>query len=393
MAHDYTPVDDNDLSGFGQRLKEANAGRVASAAALWADLISGTVPAYFLQEALAPRTPAVARAIAANYPGIFRETMTTSDFASLTGDVIDRIMLAQCRDFPAAWRSFAGTRALRDFRSTKAILVDGADSGYTKQSEAEELEYAALSDDHYLYTPAKYSLGVKLSFELLMNDDIGAFESVPARLGRGGARSVSKFVTGLYVGASGPNGTFFSGGNGNVITGNPVLNMTNVNAAWTQFRGMRDANGQPIMVEAAFLVVPPALEATARSIVNALTIRTTTGVGASGVEVEVSNWIGSSLTVVVDPFIPMIATSNAGTSWFLFAAPNTGRPAIEVGFVRGFNEPVLYQKIANTARVGGGIDQMAGDFSTMSQEWKGVVAFGGSMLSPKSAMASNGSGS
>ena len=98
---------------------------------------------------------------------------------------------------------------------------------------------------------------------------------------------------------------------------------------------------------------------------------------------------------MVDPYIPIVASSaNGNTSWFIFADPAVGRPAVEVGFLAGFNEPQLYQKMSNTMRVGSGSpDEMAGDFSTMSTEYKGVIAFGGSRLDPKATVASNGSGS
>ena len=46
----------------------------------------------------------------------------------------------------------------------------------------------------------------------------------------------------------------------------------------------------------------------------------------------------------VASYIPMIATSNQNTSWFLFADPATSRPAAEIGFLRGHEEPELFMK-------------------------------------------------
>lgn len=391
---EFVGLNEGGLDGFAQHRSQARAGAVASAAALWGDLISGKVPSYFLQEALAPRTPAVARAIAANYPGVFRENLTTSDFPYLTGDVLDRMLLARYREFPAAWRQFVSVRTVRDFRTVRRIAADGAEGQLSQQDESEELEYTSLSETSYTYAAKKYSKGVKISFEALMNDDLGAFEDVPNRLGRGAARTLAKFVTDLYVGTTGPDGTFFASGNANIVTSNPALSLAGLNTAWGILRNMKDSDSEPIMVESVILVVPPSLEVTARNIVNAVTVSQTTAGGASGLELQVQNWIGASLTVVVDPYIPIIASSsNGSTSWFLFASPSVGRPAIEVGQLAGFQEPALYQKLANTVRIGGGVDQMAGDFSTMSQEYKAVIGFGGTLLSPKSAVASNGSGS
>jgi hypothetical protein len=148
------------------------------------------------------------------------------------------------------------------------------------------------------------------------------------------------------------------------------------------------------MIEMATLVVPPGLEVIARNILQATIIRLTAQGGVSGQELEASNWIGSSLKLAVDPYIPIVATTaNGNTSWFLMADPATGSAAIEVAFLTGFADPVIYQKVGNSQRVGDGLDQEAGDFSTMSQEWKGVEAFGTTILDPRLTVGSNGSGS
>jgi hypothetical protein len=392
----YGALQVGELTGYERRRSQAREAAVLSAVQLIADVRQGRVPWYLLMEALNPQTPAVVRAIAGNYPGIIRlsETMTTSDFPLLMGDTLERMMLARWNAFPQAWRQFVGVTTRRDFRTGKAIYVDGLEGPFTEQGEEEELEYGALSEGSYSYAIKKYSKGAKVSWELLVGDDLRAFDTIPDRLGRGGARTVGRYVTDLYVGASGPDGTFFAAGNSNIVTSNPALSISALATAFGMLRSAVDADGEPIMVESAVLVVPPALEVTARNILNSTLIELTTAGAVSGQAMTVANWLPGSLTLVVDPYIPLIATSaNGSTSWFLFANPNVARPAIEVAFLQGFEQPVLYQKIANTARMGGGIDQAAGDFNTMAQEWKAVMAFGGSMLSPKSAVASNGSGS
>lgn len=393
----YAQIEESELTGFSQRRRQAREAQVASAVAFMADLLTGRLPSYYLQEALTIQTPGVVRSIMNNYPGIIRvsEALTTSDFPILTGDVLDRMMLARYREYPAGWRQFAKvTTTLRDFRQARRITFDGLEGQYEAIPEQAEVKYGQLGEGSYTYTPVKYGKAAKLSFELLMNDDLGAFEDIPDRLGLGGARTVARFATGLYVGASGPHASLYTLGNANIVTGNPVLSIASLGAAWTVLRTMKDADGEPIMIESAVLVVPPALEVTARNILNSIQVFMTNTGGASGQELQVANWLASNLTLVVDPYIPIVAsTANGSTSWFLFASPNVGRPALEVGFIRGFAEPQLYQKVANTMRVGGGIDQMAGDFATMSQEYKGVLAFGGARLDPKATVASNGSGS
>ena len=136
-----------ELTGYTRRQSKAREAAVLSAVQLVADVKQGRVPWYLLMEALQPQTPAIARAIAGSYPGLIRfsETMTTSDFPTLMGDTLERMMLARWNAFPQAWRQFVGVTTRRDFRSGKSIYVDGLEGAFTEQGEEEELEYGALS--------------------------------------------------------------------------------------------------------------------------------------------------------------------------------------------------------------------------------------------------------
>jgi len=396
MSELYT-LDEADTTGYQRHNRDGvRAMQVASATSLWADLLTGRVPSYYLQEALMPRTPAMSRAIEANYPGIMRisEAHTLSDFPLLTGDVLDRMLLARYREFPQGWRQFCKMSTLRDFRLVRRIASDGLEGQWDSVPEQTEIEFGPLSETGYTYTPKKYAKGAHISFETLMNDDLDAFTAIPDRLGRGGARTIAKFVTQLYVDSSGPHASLYSGGNANVVTGNPALSVAGLQTAWSVLRSMLDTEDEPIMVEAIYLVVPPSLEVTARNILNAIQVWQNEAGGTTNQRLIGDNWIGSALRgPIIDPYIPIVASdSNGTTSWFLFAAPDVGRPALEVGLLSGFGEPQLYQKLSNTMRVGGGTDQMAGEFLTMSQQYKGVMAFGGTRLDPKATVASDGSG-
>lgn len=393
----YQLIDDNALQGFSNERRRFRENQVAATVALIGDVMSGRIPSYYMQEAIQPMTPAMVRALMTNYPGLIRvsESMTTSDFPLLIGDAMDRMVLAGFREAPSPWRRFMRvTNTLRDFRSVERLKFDGLEGQWDVVPEGTEFEYGALSELNYTYAPRKYAKGAKISFEALVNDDLGVFETIPERLGRGGARTIAKFATSLYVDANGPHASLYTVGNGNIVTGNPALSITALQTAMTQLAGLVDSDGEPIVIESMILVVPPALEITAMNIVNATAVELTVAGGISGQTLLTNNWFGSRFSVVVDPYIPIVASvADGNTSWYLFANPGVGRPALEMGFVRGFQEPQLYQKVANTARVGGGIDQMAGEWRTMAQEYKGVVAFGGTRLDPATTVASEGDGS
>lgn len=391
----FTEIGGGELEGYDRQRSSAREAAVLSLVELVADVQSGRVPWYLFAEAVQPRTPAIAGLINRNYPGILnlREGggMTMSDFPHLMGDVLQRTMLARWSTFPQAWRQFVSIGApRRDFRSNRAIVVDGLEGQFDAVPEGTEIPYGALAEADYGYAVRKYAKGAKISWEALLNDDLGAFQTIPDRLGRGAARTIAKFVSELYLDAAGPDATFFSAGNANIVTSNPALSITSLGTAFGQLRQRVDDDGEPIMVESAVLVVGPALEVTARNLLASTQVLPISTAGGG----VYNNWISSNLSLAVDPYMPMITTTGTvnATQWLLFANPSVARPAIEVSFLRGFETPQLYQKLANTARMGGGVDQTAGDFSTMSQEYKCVIAFGGLMMDPRSAMGSKGTG-
>ena len=402
--------DGGDLAGFnrvprrgvgngrwGSGANPLHESRVASAAELIADMLNGRAPSWALKEAIAPSHQSTARAIESNYPGLMRlqEAYTVSDFPNLLGDVLDRMLLGRFREFPQGWRRYVRvSRPLRDFRTVRRLALDGAEGRYTEQVDQESITYSTtLAEDNYTYSPSLYSKGVKLSFRAIMNDDLDAFDTIPDRLGRGGRRSIAHFVTDLLYDSNGPDATFFSTGNGNRLTSNPDLAIDSLGTAFETLLGFTDADSEPILVEGVVLEYPPALHVTVQNLLNQLTVDVTTEGGVSNQTVRVNNWIVRNLEAVMNPYIPIIATSNGNTSWALYVRPDSGRPAAEVGFLAGFEEPQLFRKASDSMRVGGGIDQNMGDFATMAQHYKGVMAYGGTTLDPQGAVASNGSNS
>lgn len=418
----YQPVQADFLAGFSRvprhgpgplashaqreahRLREA---RVAVAAEFLADVLQGRLRAYFLREVLAPSSPEVARLIESNYPGLLRqarphelaeaglalaEGLSVSDFPLLMGDVLDRMMLARFAEVPQVWRQYISVgQPLTDFRDVRLIQVDGGGEEWEIITEYEGPEYATISESGHTLSPKLYGKAIKLSWRMLVNDDLDAFDEIPNVLGRGGRHTLAKFATDLLFDANGPDATFFSSGNGNLLTGNPDLAVDSLGTAIGQLAGMTDSDGIPIAMEGVALVHGPALRVTVQNLLNMLSVEMTNAPGISGQAITVGNWLVRGLTAVEDPYIPIVASNaNGATSWMLVAT-RSPRPVARIRFLRGFEQPVLYRKAPNTIRVGGGLDDSVGDFQSMAHEYKGLIAFGGTLLEPKAAVASNGS--
>lgn len=395
------------LSESQQRAVELRESRVASAAEFFTDLLNGQTPYYFLREALQPSSRQMAETIENAYPGLYRpmtmaerhyaaayvgdesliESHSTSDFPLLMGDVLDRMMLQRFAEVPQVWRNYISVgRPLRDFRLARLLMTDGGDGQWDDLSEEEGIQYASITESGKSITPKLYGKGVRLSWQLLMNDDLDAFAEVPNLLARGGRRTISKYATGLLFTTTGPQ-------NVTALASNPALSVANLATAVGTFAALTDSEGEPIALEGLRLVVGPGLYVTAKNILETLTADLAAGGGTSTQIIRVNNWMVRGMSLVVDPYIPIVATTNGATSWILTTDPNTTRPAARMRFLNGFAEPQMYQKAPNTMRVNGGIDPSVGNFDSMATEYKGLVAFGGAAIEAKAAVGSNGSGS
>lgn len=336
---------------------------------------------------------------------VLREAMTTSDFPYLFGDILDRQLLAAYREFPVSYRNYCRVATVRDFRTVKRYSVYGADQRLTQMvGQAQEYPESKIDENTpFSYSVNKYGRKIPLSWETLINDDLGALRDIPERLGRAARRSEEWFATNLFVDASGPHASFYTNGNKNLVnttngaaSNNPALSVVALQNAMQVLVRQTDENGEPIMIDVVELVIPPALEITAQNILNATQLWLQQNLAAGNAEQNLvtGNWMSGRVRINVNAYIPLIATTaNANTSWFLFANPSNNRPAMEIGFLSGHEAPEIFMKDPNAMRVSGGVDMRSGDFDTDSVQYKIRHIFGGTRMDPKMTVASNGSGS
>lgn len=353
--------------------------KLTEAARLIADVRAGRVPTHRLKEA-----------------------MSTSDFPQLFGDILDRQLLGAYQEAPYTWNLVARRAVVTDFRSVKRFAVDGAEAHLDAVAQLAPYPAASLGDTEYSYSVSKFGRRIPMSWETLTNDDLGAFTDIPDRLGRAARRSEERFVTTLFADASGPHASLYTSGNRNIINAtnagsgftavNPPLSIDGLRQGFAVLANQRDADGAPILLEAVTLVVPPALEIAALEIVNATQIEV--GADSAARRLMTANWMRNRVTVAVNAYLPLVSsTANGNTSWYLFGSPAAGRPALEIGFLRGHETPEVFYKMANQVRATGGGGTIMEDFDTDSIEYKVRHVFGGTRLAPIVTAASNGSGS
>lgn len=326
---------------------------------------------------------------------VLREAMTTSDFPIYFGATLNRILQAGYSEQPYSWNRYVARRTVNDFRDIKSISIEGGDGRLAEVPERTPYPEDKLVESQTSWRITKKGKRMGISFEMIINDDLDAFRSIPERLGKGARRSEEYLAAQLLADANGPHAAFWNVGNSNLITGNPALTRASLQAAWTTLSQRRDpVSGEPIAVEAVELVTGPALVQTVAEILNTTEYTVQDGAGAGQTIRRITgNGLAGTFHHSVNLYIPFVVGANAATAWWLVPTPGSGaRPVLEMGFLRGHEQPETFMKAPNSQRVNGsGMDDV--DFETDAKDYKVRHIFGGGRTDSVPTLASNGSGS
>lgn len=337
-----------------------------------------------------------------------QEGISTSDLPIQLAPVINKILLQNYEATPKVWSSFATRLVVDDFRKQQYLNLRYEDEGLDNQGDkfregslptvGEYDEYPTagwFSVTESDFAVKKAGQRVRFSWEAVVNDgNISLLERLPIELGLKAAGKEDEEVTKQLVSSTGLNTANFKAGNNNLFTGNGALTLENLEKA-IEAANLQQYNGRLIQPVSRFaLVIPRALELTAKKILAVQTVETSNTVGSILTKTITGNPIGSQVEIVVNDWITKINPS-AGAYWFLIPVPSaTLNPSVVLGFLRGFETPELRVKAAAGQSLGGGaLPENYGSFD--NDDWQmriRHIATGGFFV-PAGTIASTGAGS
>ncbi len=329
---------------------------------------------------------------------LLREAITTSDFPALFGLTLEQQVLAKYRAVVADWRRYCKTKTLPNFNRYPRHKVYGNDNYLPRVTEKGEYLVRPSGTAAYHVQLFKHGAQFDISWEATINDILGAFEDIPERFATAAIRTVARDVTALYAAAAGPNPALFGAPivdvDGQLVVNLGVLPLTiaNVEATLALMAMQTDPNGEPISVRGIHIVVPPALEFTGRAILTSALKQWTDVAAAGGIPMPTTNIVPQlGLQLHVDPYLPVVDTSgNANRTWYLFAEPAQGE-AMEMDFLRGYEEPEICMRASDKVTVGGAsLSPFSGDFATDNIFYRVRIVHGGTPLDPRFAYAQVG---
>lgn len=407
--------------------------RAFEAARLVADVATGSVDPYWLRVAMAPPDENHLAMIRESYPALYpqggsvglRETMSRTDYQALFADVLDILFYGQFDAFEIFNESLVKIQDLNDTRFVKRYMLDGLvepaqfmdlaapapQQSYSGPVPQDGDTYPTTNTEAVEYQPRLMQSKASINWSASLNDNLGIFREVPRDLMTTIKRGIAIFIHSLYAGNGDLNSVLFQAGYHNRIlkandatTDNPPLSAQGIMDAFTIIGRQRDATGQPILLGGRMRITYGSSNiATAQNLSGAKSIQVSVNGGNANAQgfpsqwLETNTWFVQNTDWIHDPYWDTGPAAGGFSSlpngWTMSLDPGSvRRPGIELGYLRGFRGPQLFQKVPNTMRPGGGVEPMMGDFTSMNQEMKAMSILGGTQIDGRSWVGSTGTG-
>lgn len=293
---------------------------------------------------------------------------STVSLSGILSNIANKMLLAGFMEEDQTWREFADVKPVSDFKThTSYRMLD--DMEYEKLGPNGEIRHGKVGDESFTRSADTFAKMFALTRTMLINDDLGAFEDLRTRLGRGASRRFRRLFWATFM----DNSTFFTAGRSNYITGatsNLAIDGVGLQQGITAYRKMKSTDKKQVGTGATSLgapkklLVPPELEHVAQKL-----------------------YVSSNLSTVQDDnihrnkYVPYVVnelsdtdyTGNSAAFWYLFG--EMLKP-VTVSFLNGNQNPT--------------VESADADFSTLGVQFRGYHDFGVDMAEWLSGIKSKG---
>lgn len=259
---------------------------------------------------------------------------STSDFPLLLANVARKSLSAGYAEEEQTWKPLARQKNLPDFKPMSEVQVQGAIT-LNPLLENGEYEGATLVEAAGSWQILTYARRLPIGRNLIINDDLGGLNDVPAKMGRGARLTENNLVWSLFTtGANGTNSAIdntavFAAGHNN--TGAGAIGITGIDTGITAMRKQTDIAGNNLSIPAKYLIVPPELRTVALQFLYPTGYAPAAATGAAG-----PNPFAGGMELIIEPRL----SANSLTRWYLGADP--GRiDMIRFGYLDGQEGPEI----------------------------------------------------
>ena len=269
---------------------------------------------------------------------------TTGDFPGILVDAANKMLLAAYNEAPSSWRQWVEvTDNFADFKA-KNVLRLGTAGDFEVIPEDQAFPQDKLGDQKSTYIPETRGKAWSFSREMLINDDLGAFNTLTVRAARAAERTINRSVYAILTGN--PNTDYDSvslfdtnaspTGHQNDRTSGAAPAVAELNAMQLLLRSQvdRTKTSSRLNVEMAFLIAPAAVEGVVLQLLSS-TANPAVGGSAAGSSGVTNIW-QNRVTPVIDAELD-------GNSALIYYGASRWQDAshIQLSFLRGEDTPRL----------------------------------------------------
>jgi phage major head subunit gpT-like protein len=294
---------------------------------------------------------------------------STAALPNILGAVANKQILAGYMEEDGTWKDVATVKSVSNFYTQNYYrMLDSLE--YEEVGSGGELHHGTLGEETYTSKAKTYGKMLGLTRNQIINDDLGAFDDIRTRLGRGAAKKFNNVFWTAFM----DNSSFFTSGNTNYITGSTTNLGTDGVGLGLGVKGCRlmtspSADGTKRVgmgFTPTILLVPPELETIG------LQLYGTANLGY--VSVSSANIFANRYRPVVQNRLSDSAfTGNSTTAWYLIGP--TMKPML-VTFLNGNQTPTVESSDA--------------DFDTLGILFRGYHDFSADKSEYLSALKSKG---
>lgn len=269
--------------------------------------------------------------VRSNASRIVELALGTADFPNLLANAANKMLMPEYEAAQPTYRMLAERQDLPDFK-TASVLKVGDFPVPLQVAESGEIKIGTFNEEKDTFALATYGRRLVLSFQAIINDDLGSFN----RVMRGAAVRLADFENGLWftsltsaAGAGptlGDGGALFNstavttaGGHANLTSSGTAISDDSIGVGRAAMRKQTSIDGIKLNIVPKYILTSPDKETLAR--------RYTTLIGPNVAPSAQNPWAGT-----VEPISDANLTS--ANPWYLFADPMRHTTSV-YGYLQG----------------------------------------------------------
>jgi hypothetical protein len=286
----------------------------------------------------------------------------TSDFPAVLENTARKQMLAMYVLANPTYKIWCKPSTSPDFKTMTRVRLSEAPT-FLPVREGAQITIAPMSDSKESYALGTLGRGIAFTRQMLINDDLGAFNDLLSAFGAQAARMENKVCYAILTANANMADTtaLFHANHGNLGAG--VIGNTGLDAMFTAMATQKGLDGQSVLnLTPKFLIVPAAKASTAA---NSLT--------ATGPNLKPAdqNWFAGRLTPVADAELD----GNSTIVWYGACDP-TVNPGVEYCHLEGATGPQIVRETNDDGVLGVTLFAFE-DFAAKAVDWRALYKSSG----------------